>query len=186
MGAKGNARAVVNPRRLFYWTWAVASVHLGCGAFSAPVADVTQQEQTEQDDTLAADFEREVLILVNQHRAAGADCGVAGRFESTHPLIMDAALQAAARDHSADMASRDFFDHINPDGADPGDRIADAGYSATAWGENIAWGQRTPTQVVETWMSSPGHCANIMRPTFSETGIGFDSQWYWTQVFAAP
>ena len=131
-------------------------------------------------------FEEEVLELVNQHRSSGAACGGTGDFDPTHPLSMNVDLRSAARDHSNDMASRDFFDHINPDGEDPGQRIAATGYSAVTWGENIAWGQISPEQVVASWMSSSGHCANLMRSSFMEIGIGYDSKDIWTQVFATP
>ena len=73
-----------------------------------------------------------------------------------------------------------------PDGEDPGQRNAATGYSATAWGENIAWGQTSPEQVVASWISSSGHCANIMGSSFTEIGIGYDPANIWTQVFATP
>jgi uncharacterized protein YkwD len=152
----------------------------------------TEQENGDVSTTLTPldgkilQFEEEVLELVNQHRSSGAACGGTGDFDPTHPLSMNVDLRSAARDHSNDMASRDFFDHINPDGEDPGQRIAVTGYSAATWGENIAWGQTSPEQVVASWMGSSGHCANLMRSTFTEIGIGYDPKDIWTQVFATP
>ena len=140
---------------------------------------------TNLDDTMSQ-FEAEVLALVNEQRISGASCGGNGFFDSTHPLVMNMDLQIAARNHSLDMARRDFFDHVNPDGEDPGQRIAATGYSAATWGENIAWGQTSPEQVVATWIGSSGHCANIMRSSFTEIGIGYDPTNIWTQVFATP
>jgi len=136
------------------------------------------------DDT-SMQFEEEVLALVNEHRAAGAVCGGTA-YEATHALTMYADLRCAARRHSRDMALRDFFDHTNPDGDGPGERIAETGYSPSTWGENIAWGQPTPEAVVAAWMNSPGHCTNIMRPAFTEIGIGHHIEGLWTQVFASP
>lgn len=130
-------------------------------------------------------FEEEVLQLVNERRAAGADCGGAGTFGPAPPLTMNPALRCAARNHSMDMFVRDYFSHTNPDGDGPGQRIDYAGYDGFTWGENIAWGYATPQIVVANWMDSDGHCANIMRPSFTETGVGFYDGNFWTQTFGA-
>ena len=99
---------------------------------------------------------------------------------------MDPAPRCAARRHSQDMGERQYFDHINPDGEDPGDRLSSAGYVASTWGENIAFGYPDAESVVAGWMQSDGHCANILRPNFTEIGIGYAQGDLWTQVFAAP
>jgi uncharacterized protein YkwD len=86
------------------------------------------------------------------------------------------------------MAARDYFDHTSPDGKDPGDRITAAGYQWTTYGENIARGQQTPAAVMDSWMNSPGHRANILNCSFKEIGLGVHEgsggPW-WTQVFGA-
>lgn len=134
-------------------------------------------------------FEDEVVDLVNAHRAEGADCRTGGRFGPTHALASDEQLRCAARLHSRDMGERGYFDHLDPDGVDPGVRIQAAEYGGLPAGENIAAGARTPSEVVEGWMNSDGHCANIMRPQFDEIGVGYaevpGSPWriYWTQTF---
>lgn len=133
-----------------------------------------------------ASFEEQVLELVNAQRAAGADCGSAGVFDPAGPLTMNADLRCAARTHSQDMADRDYFDHTNPEGESPGDRIDATGYQWRSWGENIAWGQRTPEEVVDAWMNSDGHCSNIMNAGFSEIGVGYAEGNVWTQKFATP
>lgn len=85
-------------------------------------------------------------------------------------------LARAARRHARDMARRDYFAHASPDGSQPAQRIFAAGYTRRATvGENLAWGeehQGTPARIVEGWMGSEGHRANILRPEFSEIGIG--------------
>jgi uncharacterized protein YkwD len=134
--------------------------------------------------SLTAD-EDEVLRLVNEHRAAGADCGVMGVFEPTHALVMDPKLRCAARMHSLDMYEEGYFSHSSPDGSEPSDRMAAAGYSGFFWGENIGRGARTPATAVAGWMSSDGHCANIMHPGFEEIGVGRVDT-YWTQKFGRP
>ncbi|NML52680.1 CAP domain-containing protein [Streptomyces sp. R302] len=130
-----------------------------------------------QNDPGNASAADQVLSLVNAERAK-AGCG---------PLTANATLARAAQGHSDDMAARDFFDHTNPDGADPGDRVTAAGYPWSTYGENIAMGQRTPEQVMEAWMNSPGHRANILNCDFKELGVGIhdDGGPYWTQVFGA-
>ncbi|GGY58484.1 hypothetical protein GCM10010363_44920 [Streptomyces omiyaensis] len=130
--------------------------------------------QNDSGQTSAAD---QVLSLVNAERAK-AGCG---------PLTANAALARAAQGHSDDMAARDFFDHTNPDGAGPGERVTAAGYPWATYGENIAMGQTTAEQVMEGWMNSPGHRANILNCDFKEIGVGVqtDGGPYWTQVFGA-
>jgi len=136
-------------------------------------------------------FETEVVVLVNEERAQGATCG-SDSFAAAGPLTMEPRLHCTARVHSLDMATRGFFDHVNPDGEDPFDRMTRAGYDYQAAGENIAAGQTTPQEVVAGWMESPGHCSNIMSPDFTQIGVGYvftaEGQFphYWTQTFGTP
>ncbi|MFD8418109.1 sigma-70 family RNA polymerase sigma factor [Streptomyces sp. NPDC059668] len=120
----------------------------------------------------------QVVALVNKERAT-AGCG---------PLTEDAQLEKAAQAHSEDMDARNFFEHTNPDGADPGQRITAAGYRWSTYGENIAQGQQTPEAVMESWMNSPGHRANILNCSFKNIGVGVHNgsggPW-WTQDFGA-
>jgi uncharacterized protein YkwD len=133
-------------------------------------------------------FEDDVLVLVNQRRAAGATCG-STVYPAVAAVASNAKLREAARCHSIDMATQDYFSHTGLDGSNPGARIAAAGYRASAWGENIAAGYRTPQQVVDGWMTSPGHCTNIMSRNYAHLGNGYalDSassyDHYWTQAF---
>ncbi|MER5410618.1 sigma-70 family RNA polymerase sigma factor [Streptomyces sp. NPDC002769] len=120
----------------------------------------------------------QVVALVNKERAA-AGCGA---------LTEDAELEKAAQAHSDDMAARNFFEHTNPDGADPGQRITAAGYRWSTYGENIAQGQQTPQAVMESWMNSPGHRANILNCSFKNIGVGVHKGTggpWWTQDFGA-
>ncbi|MFJ4569477.1 CAP domain-containing protein [Streptomyces caelestis] len=103
------------------------------------------------------------------------------------PLAADPLLTAAAQAHSADMVSRAFYSHTAPGGSQPWDRAATAGSTRRSIGENIACGQRSPAEVVEGWMNSPGHRANILKPGFTHLGVGFAgggrAGTYWTQLF---
>jgi uncharacterized protein YkwD/stress response protein SCP2 len=105
------------------------------------------------------------------------------------PLAVDPLLAAAAQAHSTDMVARAFYSHTSPDGSQPWDRATAAGARRRTIGENIACGQRTPAEVVEGWMNSPGHRANILKPDFTHIGIGFagggQKGTYWTQLFGA-
>lgn len=134
------------------------------------------------DEAWAA-FEEEVVTLMNVERAQGADCGSAGVFEPATALTMDPALRCAARKHSLDMSTRDFFGHTDPDGDGPGDRIEAAGYVPLLWGENIASGYSSPQAVVDGWMGSDGHCANIMNANFTDVGVGYYEGNLWTAAF---
>lgn len=151
----------------------------------APVADW---------DPAWVQFEEEVLLLVNEFRSQPADCGVEGQFEAAAPLAMNPILRCSARLHSLDMFERDYFEHDTPDGVDPFERMAEAGFVGSGGGENIAFGQRSPQEVMDAWMESDGHCANVMRANFDTLGVGYHpgSQMrggnsnYWTQNFGAP
>jgi uncharacterized protein YkwD len=103
---------------------------------------------------------------------------------------MHPALRCSARVHSKDMNDRNFFDHTNPSGEAPWDRMEQAGYSYSNAGENIAGGNSTAAATMQQWMDSDGHCANIMNPNFTEIGVGYypGGQWghLWTQNFGRP
>jgi uncharacterized protein YkwD len=108
-----------------------------------------------------------ILCLLNRERS---DHGLGS-------LRRNSTLELASQRHSNDMALRNFFAHETPDGVDPGARMATVGYPvrATTTGENLAWGsgpEATPVRIVQSWMKSPGHRANILRPEFTEVGVG--------------
>jgi len=107
-------------------------------------------------------FAAQVLSLVNSERVSR---GIA-------PVANDADAAEAAFGHAFDMADRGYFDHFNPEGEDPGDRMTRAGVSWSTWGENIARGQQSPAEVMTAWMNSPDHRANILSAAFSRLGVG--------------
>jgi uncharacterized protein YkwD len=88
------------------------------------------------------------------------------------PLRIDPALHNVAHRFAKEMARRGFFDHTDPDGDDPGDRIEAAG-SFTAWGENIARGYPGTDAACRGWLRSPGHRHNILSPEFTRIGGGY-------------
>lgn len=138
------------------------------------------------------DFQAEALRLVNARRAAGATCGGRGSFAPAPALVWQSQLAEAAYGHSADMAARDYFSHTGQDGRSPGQRVTAAGYAWSAVGENIAAGYGSTQAVVDGWMASDGHCANLMSSSYTQMALACardaDSQYgrYWTQVLARP
>ncbi len=115
----------------------------------------------------------QVLAITNEERAT-AGCA---------PLAADSRLTKAAQAHSADMAAQRYFSHVSLDGRSFVDRAKAAGYPNPG-AENIAQGQRTPKQVMDAWMNSSGHRANILNCGLKTMGLGLDTNgYYWTQVF---
>jgi uncharacterized protein YkwD len=138
----------------------------------------------------AAEVQSRVLALVNEARARPQRCG-SQAFAAAPPLRLNPTLAGVATAHAADMARYSYFSHTGRDGSNVDGRATRAGYPWRAIGENIAAGQMTADTVVQGWINSPGHCANIMSPAFSEMGAAFvvnnqSSQGiYWAQVFGA-
>jgi uncharacterized protein YkwD len=135
---------------------------------------------------------QDILALVNAARARPRTCGTQA-FGPAGPLAWNPLLGRAALAHSTDMAQKHYFNHEQPDGSLPADRATAAGYRWVRVGENIASGQRTPEEAVASWLGSPGHCANIMNPAFTEMGAAYainprnrNRTAYWTQVFGTP
>lgn len=134
--------------------------------------------------------EEAVLAQVNALRARGATCGGA-TLPAVPPLAMSPELRQAARLHSADMATQNYFDHTSQGGRSFGQRAAEAGYRGAPVGENIAAGSAGAEATFTQWLNSPGHCQNMMSGRATEIGIGhaYDDGarygHYWTQVFGA-
>jgi len=124
--------------------------------------------------------ENEVARLVNAERAkAGLPA-----------LKINWQLSRVARYKSADMAERGYFSHYSPTYGTPFHMMENFGLRFSAAGENIAYGQRTPAEVMRDWMNSPGHRNNIMSSSYTEIGVGLaknkNGVCYWTQMFMKP
>ena len=137
---------------------AAPSASAACGSVSA------QPGQTSR-----AAMASSTLCLLNAERGQ----------RGLRPLRLNRRLARAARGHASDMARRDYFSHDSLSGASFVDRIRRTGYlrGPRAWivGENLAWGsgdRSTPASIVDAWMHSPGHRANILQRRFREIGIG--------------
>lgn len=142
-----------------------------------PTAKPTATPTTAPNISSESAMEDEVLRLVNEERTS----------RGLNALKRASDLDALARAHSADMINRHFFDHNNPDGQSPFDRMRAAGISYRAAAENIASGQRSAAAVMNAWMNSSGHRKNILNATYTEIGIGAvkssGGTIYWTQEF---
>lgn len=118
-----------------------------------------------------------MLALVNKEREA-AGC---------KPVMANSTLNQVADTYSGVMADHQNLSHTGPDGSSVGDRVTRSGYTWSRVGENIARGQADASAVMNSWMGSPGHRANILNCSFREMGLGVDQgsggPW-WTQVFA--
>jgi uncharacterized protein YkwD len=147
-------------------------------AVTRSARDVTQeaaQEATQAPDAAASSAAR-ILKLVNKERAA-AGC---------RPVTANSKLSKAAQTYTDVMARVGVLSHTGPDGSSVGDRVQRAGYIWSTVGENIAQGQRSADAVMDAWMDSPGHRANILNCAFRELGVGVrkgNGGPWWTQNF---
>lgn len=132
-----------------------------------------EQKPAEEAKSLS-EFEQRVVELTNAERAK----------QGLPALQIDTELSKVARIKSEDMQKNNYFDHNSPTYGSPFDMMKKFGISYTSAGENIAQGQRTPEEVVQAWMNSAGHRANILNNGFTHIGVGYvESGNYWTQQF---
>ena len=119
-------------------------------------------------------FAEQVVELVNAERAK----------EGLAPLTIDKKVQAAAQVRAVEIKTS--FSHTRPNGSSFATTLKEQGVTYRRSGENIAWGQRTPKEVVNAWMNSSGHRANIMNKNFTKIGVGYyqhNGVNYWSQLF---
>ncbi|WP_125151926.1 CAP domain-containing protein [Clostridium rectalis] len=134
------------------------------------------QTGTNNDSSINA-LEQEVIKLVNEERAK----------ISLPALKANVELSKVARIKSQDMIDKNYFSHTSPTYGSPFDMMKKFGIKYTTAGENIASGYSTAKEVVDGWMNSPGHRANILNKSFTEIGVGLgknsNGTCYWTQMF---
>lgn len=127
-----------------------------------------------ETDTAVTSFEQEVIRLVNAARRENGLSALTHNWE----------LSRVARYKSQDMADNRYFSHTSPTYGSPFQMIKNFGISYRTAGENIAAGQRTPKAVVDAWMNSSGHRANILNASYTQIGVGYVADGnYWTQMF---
>lgn len=137
------------------------------------------QNNNVQASSISAEA-NEVIRLVNVERSKN---GLA-------PLKANAELSKVATTKAQDMIDKNYFSHTSPTYGSPFDMMKKFGINYTAAGENIAYGQKTPADVMNSWMNSPGHRANILNSNFTEIGVGVANDKngtpYWVQMFINP
>lgn len=155
----------------------IAAAIAGSGQPSGPAAGAGVEAKGKATGT-----DPLVAAVVERHNSERAEAGL-------DPLEPNPKLTAAAEAHARDMAARTTMSHEGGDGSDPARRIEAAGYRGRSVGENVAAGQETPSDVVDAWMDSPPHRANILG-TFGEIGVarvvGPDDRPYWCVTFGRP
>jgi len=118
----------------------------------------------------------EMLNRVNQERTE----------RGLTALCLNEKLNKAAENHNNDMFNKGIFSHTGSDGSNPADRIEKAGYNWGSYGENVAQGQTSVDKVMNAWMNSSGHKANILGAKFEHLGVAWETtKNHWTQVFAS-
>ena len=125
-------------------------------------------------DESMTSFEQQVIDLTNEKRAS----------RGLKPLNANWELSRVARYKSQDMANNKYFSHTSPTYGSPFNMIKNFGIKYRSAGENIAYGQRTPAQVVNSWWNSAGHRANMLNANYTDIGVGYVANGnYWTQMF---
>ena len=177
--------------------FAIAAAATGCGSESgsasgaAPIEKLSYAENghplvTPTENASVFVLESELLRLVNDLRAS----------EGLDALVHWDVVAAVARAHSEHMCVHRFINHVSPEGTTPGERMSMAGVVGSRVGENLAAGYAAPQDVLDSWLTSPGHRENILRKEFTHGGAGYAADpaptsafpyiHYWTLNFCSP
>ncbi|MGL6108368.1 CAP domain-containing protein [Romboutsia sp.] len=149
------------------------------GSTSKPDTDPEKPEDNNSDSTTGnfSDYQKQVLDLVNVERAK----------VGLNALVLDSSVSDVATLKSKDMIDNNYFSHTSPTYGSPFDMLKKFGISYKSAGENIAYGQNSPKEVVTAWMNSQGHRENILNANFTNLGVGIAKNSkgtiYWTQMF---
>ncbi|MBO0947810.1 CAP domain-containing protein [Fibrella sp. HMF5405] len=133
-------------------------------------------------------LQQEILTYLNAARSKSCLCG-STTYAPAPALALNTKLNTASDKFALDLATYNYFSHTGRDGSQPWDRMTREGYIWRTAGENIAAGYSTARTVVDGWLKSPGHCANIMNPSFKEVGVGYaysatsTYKYYWVNDF---
>ncbi len=178
---------------IFTCTWLLYSCGVGDYINSKKIANAPSYEtpaKTSECDFSERRIQR-VTKYLNKIRASAQLCG-----DTNYPIApaiqWNHKLSIAAKSHSNDMAENDFFNHLGSAGSRPSDRVSNTGYDWKTVAENIAGGADTPEQALEQWLSSPGHCHNMMSANHREFALACtrnnisEYRIYWTLVLASP
>lgn len=151
---------------------------LSCDANAPPPSELPWPEtaQCEGLDTWPqawAQLELDAIARIDATRADGADCGEQGKLGRAPALVRRPELDCAARAHALDMAERDYFGRLDPDGVDERARVDAAGYAPVTLTQHIAAGPRDAAELVDqTWLPRPVPCASLVSEANTEIGLG--------------
>ena len=149
-----------------------------CAPAPVPAAAPAPAPAPAPGSTTAVNVAADILASVNNYRAQNG----------VPPVGLNPHIISAALDHSTDMAQRLLMTHTGWDGSTAGQRLTANGYGWSTWGENVAAGQTSVSAVMQAWMNSSGHRANILSSAFNEIGAaavrGSNGVLYWTLDFA--
>ena len=147
---------------------------------STPAKPTTPTTPTTPTSSTLGAYEQQVVDLVNKERAAAG----------LSALTVNTKLAGMAEKKAEDLRDNNYFDHTSPVYGSPFEMMKQFGISYTAAGENIAKGQSTPDEVMNGWMNSPGHRANILDANYTQIGVGYvtdsNGTGYWVQEFIRP
>lgn len=160
---------------------------VACGGAATPTAEAVTPPASTDTVSLCTGLPDAATLLqtLNALRSQPRTCGTTV-YPATTTLVWDTRLLAAAQAHSIDMARQRDMSHTGSDGSNAGTRLTAAGYAWRAYGENIAAGQTTAQAVLDDWLASKDHCANLMDARFRDVALACASrngERYWTQVF---
>ncbi|MEM7400439.1 MAG: CAP domain-containing protein [Pseudomonadota bacterium] len=158
---------------------------VACLMFACASSDTSGEKPRVKVKTVSATkFELRFIAEVNKVRAMPRTCGNK-KFSAAAALALNAKLTLASYKHSLDMFENQFLEHVSSNGDTLVERLRDVNYDWSAVAENLAHNQKSIQQVIEDWLSSPGHCSNVMSSDYTQAGVAVVNG-YWTQVYAAP
>ncbi|MED3727966.1 hypothetical protein HPB58_23125 [Priestia filamentosa] len=143
---------------------------------AAPTEKQTNAAENQAESSDSSQYAEQVVQLVNKEREK----------QGLKPVTLDKELSDVATKKSEDMKAKGYFDHTSPTYGSPFDMMKQFGIEYKSAGENIAKGQQTPEEVMNSWMNSDGHRKNILNPSFTHMGVGYvedGNSTYWTQMF---
>ncbi|MDF3002922.1 MAG: serine protease [Bacillota bacterium] len=147
---------------------------------TTPTKPADTDSNTNTDNAAIGNYEQQVVDLVNKERAAAG----------LSALKVNTKLASVAETKAEDLRDKNYFSHTSPTYGSPFDMMKQFGITYTAAGENIAKGQKNPSSVMDGWMNSEGHRANILNSSYTEIGVGYvtdsNGNTYWVQMFIRP
>ena len=162
---------------------------VGCAGGGAPISDASSspgasgEPPSSVDDKNCRDTSAEALALRSAREQICALVNAERAKAGVGPVVLEVKRSAVAQAFAVDMTVNGYFSHTSPNGDGPAERLAKGGVTSTTWGENIALNPNgSPADVMNQWMDSSGHRANILDADYGRLGVGHDGS-NWVQDF---